>query len=355
MLYKRDHFHTFFTFLKNHYLSQRSIPERSLILYLETPFTALPVRILQMYHESLVKPADFGIVMFFMGMASWIFFRYITDHFEVSRNWVKFFIGASFCIVAWVILIELPDLKSVTPARIINLPFRNEEGLILNRAFLLGFMMLSIILFFESFRRTKKEKKEMDKLLHEKLLSQLNILRQQINPHFLFNSLNVLRSGSSENWVKEYVMELSKVYRYLLNYNNGADLMQIDHELEFLRAYIYILQERFEKGLVVNIDIASQAKTKSIPILALQILVENAVKHNIVSLSRPLHIRIYSEGDNLVVTNNRQIKRQGYRHNRTRTGLGLNNLDERYYLIANNAISIVEEENSFTVKIPMIE
>ncbi|MDR3705910.1 MAG: histidine kinase [Paludibacteraceae bacterium] len=199
----------------------------------------------------------------------------------------------------------------------------------------------------------QKNKIEIERLKQENLEARLSLLKQQISPHFLFNSLSTLKTIAPDNKTKNYVIQLANVYRYLLNnkdYQN-QNLVSVTEELTFTKSYLYILTERFEEALQISIEVDKDQMGKFLPPLALQILIENAIKHNIVSMDEPLNIRIYNEGAEwLVVENNLQLKVS----TEDSLGLGLQNIKDRYKILKNKDISILQTAESFIVKIPLL-
>jgi LytS/YehU family sensor histidine kinase len=194
------------------------------------------------------------------------------------------------------------------------------------------------------------EEKEM--LKRESLKAQLNALRTQVNPHFLFNNLNTLSSLIPENpeHAVDFVLQLSKVYRHILEVEDEKSIALKD-ELEVLNAYTFLLQTRFGTNLKVNIDISAEKLQRKVVPLSLQILMENAIKHNIVSSEKPLQINITADNDSLVISNNLQMKKQVNEC----TGIGLNNIRNRYKLLSDKPVTVTEHDNNFTVSIPLIE
>jgi hypothetical protein len=181
--------------------------------------------------------------------------------------------------------------------------------------------------------------------------AQFDALKSQLDPHFLFNSLNVLVSLIEENpkAATRFTTSLSKVYRYVLEQRN-KELVSIEEELTFARTYVNLLKWRFEDSLEVSIpEAASDAELKVVP-LSLQLLLENAVKHNVVSDSKPLQLRIYEENSHLVVENNLQIKD----HVKKGSGVGLKNIASRYALLSYRQMTITQNEHSFKVQIPAL-
>ena len=194
------------------------------------------------------------------------------------------------------------------------------------------------------------EEKEM--LKRESLQAQLNALRTQVNPHFLFNNLNTLSSLIPENpkHAEDFVQQLSKVYRHILEVKEEKSILLKD-EIEVLNAYTFLLKTRFGNNLEVNINVPDEKMKQKIVPLSLQILMENAIKHNIVSSEKPLHIDVFAENGSLVVSNNLQMKNQVNES----TGIGLDNIRNRYKMLGDKEVKVTENENSFTVSIPLIE
>lgn len=193
---------------------------------------------------------------------------------------------------------------------------------------------------------------ENQQLQAENILNQYEVLKNQLNPHMLFNSLNTLRSLVRENQDKaqEYIQELSRVLRYTLQ-GNESKSVRLKEEMDFVSAYIFLLKMRFEDNLIFDIKIAKELETCYLPPMSIQMLVENAVKHNEISNRRPLTIRIATdETGGLYVSNLIQPKLT----TTSGTGIGLVNLSKRYQLLFRRDITITEDKD-FTVRIPLIQ
>jgi LytS/YehU family sensor histidine kinase len=180
---------------------------------------------------------------------------------------------------------------------------------------------------------------------------EFEMLQAQINPHFLFNSLNTLSSLVYEDADRsaEFIRKLSDVYRHVLD-SRQKEVIPVREELAFIRSYIFLLELRFEKKLSVELEIDEDLLDKKIAPLSLQLLIENAVKHNVVSDKRPLKIRIYNDNMHLVVENPMQVKANKEKSN----GMGLKNITSRYLALSGKEVEISTENNYFTVKIPII-
>jgi len=177
-------------------------------------------------------------------------------------------------------------------------------------------------------------------------------LKSQIDPHFLFNSLNVLTSliGENPNRAEKFTTKLSKIYRYVLEQRN-KELTPLTEELKFAKTYMELLEMRFEDAVKFNIPTeVSNANLKIVP-LSLQLLLENAVKHNVVSSSKPLTISIYEKDGYLWVENNVNLKETLGKS----TKVGLQNITDRYGLISHKNVEIIKNNNTFTVRLPLLQ
>jgi sensor histidine kinase YesM len=212
------------------------------------------------------------------------------------------------------------------------------------------FVTLSIhaISFYKAYNENKvKEQKIIAGTANAKFES----LKNQIDPHFLFNSLNVLSSLIEENPenAQRFTTSLSKIYRYVLE-QKDKELVSVDEELAFAKTYMNLLKMRFENSLFYELPTTAISTEAKVVPLSLQLLLENTVKHNVVSEQRPLHIRIYVEGDYLAVQNDYQKKEVL----QERQGVGLQNIVNRYGIITNRKVLIAQNEQTFTVKIPIL-
>lgn len=216
------------------------------------------------------------------------------------------------------------------------------------------FFLIPIAGIYEAvylYREWRRNTAEAAVLRREQVERQLAVLKGQINPHFLFNSFNVLASliQTDPRQATEFLDELAQVYRYLLRANR-TDYSTLADELEFIRAYAHLLQTRFGAGLTLTIDIDQRWLTNQLPTLTLQLLVENAVKHNIVSVSKPLHVRLYMQRGCLVVENNLQKKKIAVASGK----VGLSNIAAKYNLLGETGLTIEETDTVFRVTLPLL-
>jgi len=213
-----------------------------------------------------------------------------------------------------------------------------------------------ITLLYEATYFISKWKEEFIRnqtLTSESTKAQLHILKKQLDPHFMFNSLGTLSSliEYDPDGATEFVNEFSDIYRYILN-NKDETLATVENEIAFANNYISLLKKRFdEASLILQIDVDINNYEKRIPTLTIQILVENIIKHNALSAKNPLVIKIYIENNSkLVIENNIQKKR----FTRASTKVGLHSIKERYALIANKEIEVHETPDTFIVKAPLL-
>ena len=205
--------------------------------------------------------------------------------------------------------------------------------------------------FMIQWKNAVKQESTKQEIVAKTETAKFESLKNQLDPHFLFNSLNVLTSLISENpqQAERFTTKLSKVYRYVLEQRN-KDLVPIEEELKFAKTYMELLGMRFEDAVQFNIpDNISNNELKIVP-LSLQLLLENAVKHNVVSTSKPLTINIYEEGSYLIITNNVNPKEAIGKS----TKIGLQNIADRYGLITEKGVKIENNNKTFKVSLPLL-
>ncbi|WP_052356259.1 sensor histidine kinase [Bacteroides timonensis] len=284
----------------------------------------------------------------FMALIAWVDYKlvsFINDAQWFSRHLMLriAFEGACISLLAAVFVI------------LGNIPFRQEEGVweylmsmrygeVVVTSILFNVFAVTVIEFF-----VQSRKKQL--LQQENVRMQYRQLKSQINPHFLFNSLNVLVSliNKDSERATDYTKKLSDVYRYVLTHDL-EDTVSVHSELEFIQNYIEILQIRFGDGLNFTFDVRQADMQREIPPMTLQVLVENAVKHNALTASSPLTIHISSDNRDLIVSNN-IIPRMRIENS---MGIGLENIKEKYDLIAGKTVSIIKTDQEFAVKLPLL-
>ena len=217
-------------------------------------------------------------------------------------------------------------------------------------------LLITIVVsvFFHAFylyRRVQDRKVKEQKLIAGTASAKFDALKNQLDPHFLFNSLNVLTSLIEEDseQAQKFTTSLSKVYRYVLEQKN-KELVSIEEELQFAKTYVRLLKMRFEDSIVLEIPEHSDNPDAKIVPLSLQLLLENAVKHNVVTATKPLRIKVYEEDGFLVVSNNLQEKQVVKKS----SGVGLRNIVQRYNLLTDKTVKIEKTQKDFSVYLPML-
>ncbi len=234
----------------------------------------------------------------------------------------------------------------------------NQKTKSLNVALIAGIIFLLLALAFLGrmlYFQKKSERLQNQALQLEKqqLISEIDLLRTQVNPHFLFNSLSILSSLVHVNadLSEQFIQQLSRLYRYILE-QKDRQLVSLRTELDFLQSYVFLLKIRFEEKfeLHVHLEDADLKRYKIVP-LTLQLLVENAVKHNRMSAKHPLVVEISKEQDYLLVKNRLQLRLQ----REPSTGTGLHSIINRYRLLSEMTVTAGEEGKGFVVKVPLLD
>ncbi|NQU88150.1 MAG: histidine kinase [Mariniphaga sp.] len=212
---------------------------------------------------------------------------------------------------------------------------------------IISMLITNAVSFFVNW---KKSVVMQEQLKREQLDLQYETLKSQVNPHFLFNSLNSVTSLIKKDPDKaiDFVKKLSEVFRYILEQKDN-EIITIDSELNFLESYIFLQKIRFGGNLIVNIDVKD--KSKLIVPLSLQMILENSIKHNVVSKEFPLTVDIFSKDDTYLVIRNNLKKKPASNS----SGIGLENIKSRFEFFTSKPLIIEESEESFTVKIPLIK
>lgn len=195
----------------------------------------------------------------------------------------------------------------------------------------------------------QKNMLENQMLVIKNLQNRYQALKNQVDPHFLFNSLNTLNGliGYDDDKAHEYIDQLSSIFRYTMQ---NKQILHLEEELDFTKSYIHLMQIRYNNGLQVTYSIDEKYREYHILPMALQMLIENAVKHNVISNKYPLSITIETTPDHSIrIQNSIRLKNNG-----ETSGIGLSNLNERYHMIFNKEIRISQDDTLFTVEIPLI-
>lgn len=206
-----------------------------------------------------------------------------------------------------------------------------------------------VVLYYKNW---KESQLNAERLMRENIQAKYDVLKSQIDPHFFFNSLSVLTNlvYKSPDLSAEYITQLAKSYRYILD-KKFENLVPIKTELEFLESYSFLIRIRHQSSIEFHINISDEVQcTGMVPPATLQMLVENAVKHNRFSANDPLRICIKDEDGYLIIANDLR-KRASIQNS---IGVGLDNISKRYELTSDKRITISETQNTFTVRVPII-
>ncbi|NOT93626.1 ligand-binding sensor domain-containing protein [Ferruginibacter sp.] len=218
--------------------------------------------------------------------------------------------------------------------------------------FRISTLLIAVVLIYLFFKQRVKSIRKKEQIERERFQLQYDALKNQVNPHFLFNSFNALMNIVEDNPKEAGVLikHLSQFYRKMTAYSQ-KELITLEEELGLLNSYLYIQQKRYGNALQVAININPALKKSTfIPPLVLQLLAENAVKHNTISKFKPLQINIFSEEDMIIMQNNINIKME----KEESEGVGLQNIKNRYKLLTNKEIVLEETGEMFVVKLPLI-
>lgn len=304
--------------------------------------------------DGLCGRSVFTLLATFFSVTIFLYWsRFLADRFRKItslKRWMNISLMLLLNFLGIVLLAQL-YLESTMAVADLDLQFEVRSFITARSAFrmVVGGILLQILILQERNRITELENA---RLQEEKTRAELEVLKAQINPHFLFNSLNtlsaIIRTGEKAQGL-ELVEKMAHVFRYVLQ-SRDHDMVPLSQELAFLDAYFFMLKSRFGDKLALEIDLDLETRETSIPPMSLQILVENAVKHNMVTRKKPLTVWIRKQGNLLEVGNNLQPKQnleEGY-------GIGLANLSKRYQMIVRKEISIEKRENQFIVYLPVI-
>lgn len=282
----------------------------------------------------------------------WILMRFQRRYPALGQARKRLLLAVGLCWLAnvaidWLVMwvVEVTDFRPPYPRAVYIQTITSS----LITALLLTGVQESVY-YFARLLQAEKEKEQLQK---ENLQTQLDSLKKQVNPHFLFNSLNTLSFliGEDAEKAEEFLDEMCKVYRYLLR-NNENELTNLATELQFIRSYFHLLKTRYGDSLQLDLAIAPCYEQSLLPSLTLQLLVENAVKHNVIHKDYPLTVHISTEpGGQLLVRNNLQKKVQHVPSNQ----VGLSNIASKFNLLKQPEIEVTQTETEFRVLVPLMQ
>ncbi|WP_267403604.1 MULTISPECIES: 2TM domain-containing protein [unclassified Chryseobacterium] len=257
------------------------------------------------------------------------------------------FILVYFCNYMNYVVIQ----KVATASEFFSAKYNTSNWFMINVALLIS-AFLHAKGFMEELKKTSKKEVVEQKLIAKSANAQFESLKNQLDPHFLFNSLNVLSSLIDENpkQAQKFTASMSKIYRYVLE-QKDKELVTVEDELEFAKTYCDLLKTRFEDSVDFVFDVRKEDFREFVVPLSLQLLLENCIKHNFATSSKPLMIKIYSENNTLCIENNLQVREQI----KESSGIGLANIVQRYALLTKRNVFIEKSEDYFKVKLPILE
>nr|WP_298998857.1 histidine kinase [uncultured Allomuricauda sp.] len=295
----------------------------------------------------------------FLGIGISYTFHFINQFLNKSIDWKKqtglrLLLGIVIHLIVGtgIVYLSLRTYEQIYPSYSF---FSNKEEMAFVKMLVLLFsvvLVYNIIYFaFYSYQQYVKGQLLESKIRRWQTELQLKALKSQLSPHFLFNCLNALSTLVTKdvNAAERFIRSLAKSYDYTLsNYQNT--LVQVSEELEFVKSYYFLMKTRFQESIALEIDIPESILHTRIPPMTLQMLVENAMKHNVADIENELKIRIIGDKGFLEVTNNITKKRKGVQS----TQIGLQNIESRYQLLANKPILVEDINSQFRVKIPIL-
>jgi len=296
-------------------------------------------------------------VVFFFSMTYWVnnraFLIFLRKKYPNPKDSFQRILFLLLFIVATVVLVDFIVSKSLSYIGLnVNYNFQERGKALLTIIFLCMLTMATYeaIYFYVRLKKSVREEEQSKQAI---IQAQLDALRNQAQPHFFFNTLNTLRDiidQNSKEDAKEFVDKLSDMYRFLLETGN-ANLISLRDELKFSKAYIHIQSERFGDNLKLNWNIPEVSLDAMIVPMSLQLLLENAIKHNVISKAKPLEVHINIKDDCVVVENRIQLKSTQL----PSTKVGLKNIEKRYALITEKSVEIVNNGNQFSVSLPLLK
>lgn len=276
-----------------------------------------------------------------------------SNRFNFSKERTLYFV---FCTSITIILAFLLNFLFTAVVGVSIRPIMDPGGmrytlLILFRGLMLGALISFVVNYLDVIKEKQRSALVIEQLKQKQLEANLSSLKEQMSPHFLFNSLNSLISVIKRDspGAVNFVIRLAEVYRYLLQHREHQTV-SLKEELDFIDAYIFLLKVRFKQNIRVTVNITESYIQTRIPPLTLQLLLENAVKHNVVSKTQPLDIEIGIENQMIVVSNQIQPKVSL----ETSHGFGLGSMEEQYWLLAQKEILIKEDNKRFKVLLPIL-
>lgn len=360
-------------------LSNRTLISINLVIY-RIQKCGSQIRIILMNKQKLkISPAVIWVSSITIGLLSSIP-QIAQQHFNTAEALVNAGLTSTFAVLMWYVNIfmisrkhERANKQHISYSRLVNTLLIGVcvmfvlawvQQLILShinfgpvmlmvevRGILINLVFYMFLQLLQKNYENQYVSMELERIKSDNLGAQYELLKQQVNPHFLFNSLNTLKAmvetGDAES--VDFILKLSNFYRYTLE-SRKLDLIHVSEEMEIVKAYLFLQNARFEGGFTFKNELSDDILSTLIPPFTLQLLVENCLKHNVVSLDKPLHIRLYNEYDKIIIENPVRLKTGD--HNSL--GVGLKNIQLRYHHLLEKQIDIINDGNLFQIKLPLI-
>ena len=353
---------TFRFFLyKNEIVDMLNLKQQKVEISLMLCFGLSIISLVQQYFDSDRQKWTFFIIPFCIIFLSLLFmwflvFRFLKPHTEKPLLYDNRNIALTLALSLLLLF-----FLAVLGFNLENHYFGEVEGITFQRYQLIyifrGFFLFGLVILFKFLIDNREIRqvysKETQELREANSRAQFEILKQQINPHFLFNALSTLKSliRIQDPNAEKFVMNLSDVYRKLLQ-QRGQEFFHLEDEIEIVESYLFMQKMRFEENLKVETTINPLYKNAFLPPFALQLLIENVIKHNIISRSKPLTIRIFTTDQRrIVVENNYQPKTNNIEES---TGWGLSALVERFNMFTKEPVEIDKQDALFHVSLPLL-
>ena len=336
-----------------------SVKYRFVFIFLLGAYSFLNTLLIETFEYYKVSANRWVIFLLFLAVtvAIWEGNR-LWDQWLSAKNITPFWLRISYNFAGSAVITALAALLLGIPAAYYTLSPEWQDWvlpmkLLLMFCFRINLFLNTIHVIFLYMQQLELSHQQLETYKRISSQAQLQSLRNQVNPHFLFNNLSVLTALIAQDTSAsiEFVKQFSNVYRYILK-SDEKELIHLREEIGFIHSYLYLLKTRFDSGLSIDINISEGCLHAYILPVSLQMLVENAVKHNIISKSKPLHIEISCiDNESITVKNNLQIKKVSDEQS---TRLGLTNIVKRYDFLGHQGVNVQQTEHSFSVTIPLI-
>ena len=287
--------------------------------------------------------------------------KFLNDFLDSKYSWTEQTKERTIAAIVGTLLINIVLVYACNYINFVLIQGKSQENFLSGKLNFLNWFFINFALliasighakgFMKAWKNSTKKEVVEQKLIAKSANAQFESLKNQLDPHFLFNSLNVLDSLIEENpkQAQQFTNSMSKIYRYVLE-QKDKELVSVEEEIDFAQTYCELLKTRFEDAVTFEFNIDENAKKSFVVPLSLQLLLENSIKHNFATSAKPLHIKIFTENGNLIIENNLQTRELPHQS----TGVGLANIVSRYNLLTERNVFIEKSSDFFRVKLPIL-